>query len=329
VARAIWFTLWLIFPPAVLAFSDLPEQLQKSVFKVNAVRSDGSVSTGSAVTIAPEKLVTNCHVLRYAREIKVFEGDRVWNASLGSHDSELDLCMLIVSGFEGRTVRFGSTWDIAPDQAVAAVGYPEGGGFTMDAGSVKALYPYRGGKVVRTSACFHPGESGGGLFDEEGRLVGILTFRAVAGGDFHFVLPVEWVLKLADETGIGAVQPPTAKAFFEQESYRQPFFLQAAAHEERRNWHGLFRLAQKWSGVEANASGAWIAMGRACEKLQRQVDAVTAYQRALEIDPEDPEGAMALNKSLRYLSSDPSCQRYSWCNETALLKLRRQLATAQ
>lgn len=43
-----------------------------------------------------------------------------------------------------------------------------------------------GGRVVQTSADFDRGASGGGLFDRQGRLVGILTFKASSGGNFHF-----------------------------------------------------------------------------------------------------------------------------------------------
>ena len=57
-----------------------------------------------------------------------------------------------------------------------------------------ALYPYRNGRVIQTTAAFRQGASGGGLFDRHGNLVGITTFFKRNGAESSFfAIPVEWV----------------------------------------------------------------------------------------------------------------------------------------
>lgn len=301
-------------------FSDptLEDQARNSVVKVTATRAGGDTYVGSAVAVAPEKLVTNCHVLRYAREVNIQQGDQTFRAEVGARDEALDLCMLSVLGFEGATVMFGSTWDARLEQSVVAVGYPDGGQFEANTGFIRGLHNYQGGRVVQTSAPFRPGASGGALFDQDGHLLGILAFRATAGGDYHFVLPVEWVLRLLDiDAPRSARGPAGGQAFFEQESRSQPFFLQAAALEQRQNWYGLMRLAKKWSEAESYRMEPWLAMGKACAWMNSAQDAQSAFQRALELDPWDADGDDKLRVALHDVTPSPMCRSATWCSKFA------------
>ncbi len=323
--RIFSFLLTLCFPVVVLCDSELPEQVAASVVKIQALRADGSRSIGSAVVIAPEKVITNCHVLRYAREIRVEQAERVFAGRMGARDEGLDLCVVLVAGLDAPTTRYTSTWDVHLGDEVFAVGYPSGGPLSVSAGKVRRLHPYESGQVVQTSACFNPGASGGGLYDAEGRLIGILAFKAASGGDFHFVLPSEWVLKLVDEQA-SADAAPSAKAFWEQDARRQPFFLQAAALEQERDWRGLLNLARKWSDIESSRTEPWLAMGRACSRLKRQQDAAMAFRKAVELNPEHAEATQELQTAVRNFSDSPVCRRYAWCDG---LDVRRDIATAR
>ena len=77
-------------------------------------------------------------------------------------------------------------WDVDQKaivgQEVFAIGNPHGLGWTHTSGAVSQIrrqskggYSYR---ILQTSAAINPGNSGGGLYDSEGRLVGINTMTA-------------------------------------------------------------------------------------------------------------------------------------------------------
>jgi hypothetical protein len=63
----------------------------------------------------------------------------------------------------------------------------------LSEGAVAAMRPYAGSRYMRISAPLLPGFSGGGLFDEQGRLIGILSPQHVEGESLAFVLPSDWL----------------------------------------------------------------------------------------------------------------------------------------
>jgi len=69
---------------------------------------------------------------------------------------------------------------------------------TLSEGIISGLREYEGGHVLQTSAAISPGSSGGGLFDAQGRLVGITTFFLSKGQNLNFALPAEWVQALLE-----------------------------------------------------------------------------------------------------------------------------------
>ena len=79
-----------------------------SVLKVLATTGVGEIH-GSAVVIAPDKLVTNCHVIRHAQSILVARGAERWVAQLYAGDGEKDLCLLSAPGVQAPPASIGST----------------------------------------------------------------------------------------------------------------------------------------------------------------------------------------------------------------------------
>jgi S1-C subfamily serine protease len=169
------------------------------VLKVEVTHTDGRRETGSAVPLAGNRMVTNCHVLRNAVAIRVANPERQWLATMAHSDAYRDLCFLEVPGYRGPVAPVAEE-ETRVGKDVLAVGYT-GGRLAINPGHVKGLHtcPCDGGRVIQTSAPFDRGASGGGLFNDQGRLVGILTFKSQAGGNFHFALPVGWLRGLALE----------------------------------------------------------------------------------------------------------------------------------
>ena len=86
-------------------------------------------------------------------------------------------------------------------QTVYALGAPAGLELTLSAGLVSALRLDDAERLtaIQTSAAISPGSSGGGLFDDQGRLIGITT--AFIGGNtqnLNLALPVSMVRELPE-----------------------------------------------------------------------------------------------------------------------------------
>jgi S1-C subfamily serine protease len=288
---------------AALAQADAPTaDAYASVLRVEVTRTDGSRELGSAVALAGERLVTNCHVLRNAARIAIQLPDGVREARAEQRDAYRDLCFLTLPGHAAPPLAMIELGATRVGLEVVAVGYP-GGAFATRPGKVIGLHACEcdGGRVIQTSAPFDRGASGGGLFDWQGRLVGILTFKARTGGDFHFALPVGWLRHLAEQAGAAgdtgktdAGQTDVGQTFWELPGKESGYFLAACDLGASQNWRALQRLAEEWCEQEPNNPEAWMAMGRALRGQERIEAAVAAFQKVLMLDSTHAEAKWAL-----------------------------------
>jgi hypothetical protein len=261
-------------------------RLSHSVLKVEAIRAQGGYSLGSGVVVASQRVVTNCHVTRDATEIHVLADGLRQAVEAESSDVDHDLCLLHVPGIEGRAVALGHADALVPGQSVIALGYTGGTGMQHSAGSVIALHRLDGAKVVQSSNWFNSGASGGGLFDEQLHLVGILSFRLRGGAAHYFSAPVEWVAALLDKAA-RAVAPFAAQeqAFWQRPLDAQPDFLKAAVLERNRDWPGLEDLSAAWSRSAPTDPEPWYLQGLALAQLERLPAARRSLERSVEIEP--------------------------------------------
>ena len=155
--------------------------------------------SGSGVFISADGyIVTNNHVVEGAKEngIKVTTYDnKEHKAKLIGRDPLTDLALIKIEG-DGFTPAFiGNSDSIKVGEIVFAVGNPMGLNYTVTNGIVSAIG--RGGlglmtakdryaveNFIQTDAAINPGNSGGGLFDIEGKLVGINSAIATQTGTF-------------------------------------------------------------------------------------------------------------------------------------------------
>jgi S1-C subfamily serine protease/ribulose-5-phosphate 4-epimerase/fuculose-1-phosphate aldolase len=154
-----------------------------------------ATSQGSGVVVAPQVVATDCQVLGEAAQITVQHGRISHAASLWRRDRQPNLCLLQVPTLEAPPVTLGEAGRLRVGATVYAVGAPEGLELSLSAGLVSQLRGAEGAPLVQTTAPISPGSSGGGLFDERGRLVGLTTFPLARGQNVYFALamPAEWV----------------------------------------------------------------------------------------------------------------------------------------
>lgn len=271
-----------------------PPGWENGVLKIEVVRQDGKKDLGSAVLIAPERLLTNCHVIRNAREIRVFHGKTSWTASADAGDTFRDLCVLRLPGFPGPPAPIAEPGRARVGDRVSAVGF-SGGKFTVSTGTIKGLFTCAcdGGKVIQTSAQFDPGASGGGLFDADGELIGILTFKAQSGGMFHFAIPIGWIKTLS---ALPPSDVPDQRPFWINPSTSNGYFLAACDLSAKKKWRDLSQLAHEWVREDPFNPQAWMALGRANLGLKHPREAVGDFRKVLELDPAHAEALWELQQ---------------------------------
>ncbi len=161
-----------------------------------------SGSQGSGVILSPSGLVvTNHHVIDGASSVTlVTAGGLRVPATVINDDERQDLAILEPQGEVGRGAELADEPDAGLRQGdqVFAIGSPFGLQNTVTAGIVSAVGRENdeGVPMIQIDAPINPGNSGGGLFDLDGRLIGIPTsiFGPISGNvGIGFAVPASRV----------------------------------------------------------------------------------------------------------------------------------------
>ncbi len=163
---------------------------------------------GSGFIISEDGLIlTNAHVVRDAKEVTVHMADRrEFAARVLGADPVTDVAVLRIQAKGLPTVALGDPANIEVGDRVLAIGAPYGLEQTATQGIVSAKgRSLPGDSVVpflQTDAAVNPGNSGGPLFDGQGRVVGINAQIYTESGGFQglsFAIPVDVALKVKDQ----------------------------------------------------------------------------------------------------------------------------------
>jgi S1-C subfamily serine protease len=152
---------------------------------------------GSGVLIeATGVIVTNLHVIRGAEKatVRLASGDAYEYVGVVGVDAGKDLALLKIEGLGLPAAVLADSDEAAIGKRVYAIGAPKGLELTISEGIVSGRRDSADGyQLIQTSAALSSGSSGGGLFDETGRLVGVTTSKIVEGENLNFAIPVNYV----------------------------------------------------------------------------------------------------------------------------------------
>jgi tetratricopeptide (TPR) repeat protein len=281
-STTIALILLMTFSPAVdvtaKTASEIFEKVSASVVVVQVYNEKGkAIGFGSGVVLPGGDVATNYHVVEKATKIKVHKGEKDYDAVIRYSDRDRDVCSLSAPGMKAAAVAEGSTKTLKVGSRVYAIGTPQGLELTLSEGIISSLRPVEGGQYLQITAPISPGSSGGGLFDEEGRLIGLTTFYLAEGQQLNFAVPVEWIRDL----------PTRRKKEAKPAETYVNWLNKAEALKEKTDWAGLINHAIRWTNAAPLDVDAWYTLGDAYYESSQFAKAIDAYQQALRIKPED------------------------------------------
>lgn len=194
--------LLLLVPGAAPALppDQVFEKASPSIWSVRGLdANERPLNIGSAVVIGPERLVTACRVLARAKSVQIRRENAIFDAILEHPDVERDLCALYARGLAAPAAQVGSIQSAKVGQRVYAISIPQKLSLTLGEGLISGLRA-EDPKLppVQTSVPHAPGMEGGGLFDADARLIGILA-RAPSSREMQaigFALPADWIAEI-------------------------------------------------------------------------------------------------------------------------------------
>lgn len=164
---------------------------------------------GSGVIISQDGyILTNNHVINGANSVKVRLRDGTeYDATIVGSDSDNDIALLKVNATGLSPATFGDSNSLAVGDYVVAIGNPLGElGGTVTDGIISALarkvtIEDTQMTLLQTNAQVNPGNSGGGLFNANGELVGIVNAKqsATEVEGIAFAIPINNVLDILSD----------------------------------------------------------------------------------------------------------------------------------
>ncbi len=186
----------------------LYEVVRHSVVKVNVLIDQALVGHGSGAVLGVDGngqlyVLTNRHVVYHevvnprlvSYEIELENGIQL-PALLDFCSRAHDLAVVVAPGLGGwgLPVELRMCSDLSVGEEVFALGSPIGLDHSFTSGVISALrWP-----MIQTDATVHSGSSGGPLFDNHGRVCGVVTTSHMEK-DFSFALCGETILEMLDE----------------------------------------------------------------------------------------------------------------------------------
>jgi S1-C subfamily serine protease len=176
-------------------------------------QSQRGTATGSGFVIDESgDILTNAHVVEGATKVTADLGDKTYDAKIIGRDTSSDVALLKVGADKKalHPLSLGNSADLNVGDPVVAIGNPFGLDRTVTTGIVSALQRkieapngFTIENVIQTDAAINPGNSGGPLIDGRGRVVGINSQIATAGGSGNigigFAVPINTAKKIADQ----------------------------------------------------------------------------------------------------------------------------------
>jgi tetratricopeptide (TPR) repeat protein len=307
--------LLLLLLAAAAAQADEAEQVfntvRHSVVSITVFDERKQVDgEGSGIVLGPGRVITNCHVVQEANAIRVRAADKEYDATLNWADTPRDLCRLDVPGLSAPAAKIRSYREVQTGERAYAVGNPLGFGLAVSAGLVSAIGEHKGQLRLYSSAAISPGSSGGGLFDGQGRLIGITTGFYPGAQNLNLALPADWIDEL----------PKHGVAWHAQAaSIPDPNWLgDAESLRVANKWTELEALARHWREAYPTSAAANVYLGMALANEKQFEAAKEVLLQALQQDPNYPT-ALSILAHARYQLGE---------KEAAMADLQRAISMA-
>jgi len=259
--------------------------LKQSLMKVISNEKSGGLGHGTAVAISKNHVVTNCHVIANTTGVTI----RVWGESYSpvamQADWKHDLCIMRFEWANLTPVALGDSENLKYEQPIISISMPgDSPAHYVDFSKIKALYALDGSQVIRTQAAFAIGASGSPIFDYDGKLIGISTFKSPGHGAYYYNMPVAWIKALLQTPEVPLDQT-SSPGFWDAPEEARPFFMRIVLPFQNKRWEDLQKVAQQWLGKEPESIEANYYAGIAEENLGDLTKANHYFEQTLKRQP--------------------------------------------
>ena len=198
-------------PDASLADSLVVSQTRPSVVKIRGVATScQKVLEGTGFVIAPNKVMSNAHVVAGSDSVTVEADGKKYDATVVSYDPNADISILDVPNLPQQPLVFAEEPAKSGTDAVV-LGYPGGGDFLATPARVREIIELSGPDIYKTTTVnrevytirglVRQGNSGGPMINRSGKVIGVVFGAAVDDNDTGFVMTTNEVSRQLAKIG--------------------------------------------------------------------------------------------------------------------------------
>ena len=268
--------------------------LKESMVKVGTTTKSGGHGFGTGVAVTKDHVVTNCHVLGNANGISITKWGTQYPVESLQADWKHDLCILKVQYADLKPIAMADSSKLNYEQQVISISMPSDSPAPYVAlSTVKALYPFDNEQVIRTQAAFAIGASGSPVFDYEGKLIAISTFKSPGKNAYYYNMPINMVKALLQTESV-PLNSIHGVPFWDAAENNRPFFMQIVLPYQNNRWQDVQMVANDWVKQEPSSAEAWYYLGKAEQNLANINIAKTHFRKALSLQSNHPASLQAI-----------------------------------
>lgn len=269
-------------------------QLKESLVKISVATKSGGHGFGTGIAITKDHVVTNCHVIQNSNGISASRWGEEFAPVAVLADWKHDVCILRFEWANLKPVALGESTSLHYEQPIISISMPSDSPAPYVAlSTIKALYPMDDSDVIRSEAAFAIGASGSPVFDYDGKLIGISTFKSPGRNAYFYNMSVKWVKNLMQTAEI-KLNTPHDLPFWDAPDESRPFFMQIVLPFQNDRWADVQKVATNWTAKEPKNVEAWYYLGMAAEHLGDHTNANKEFQTALSLHANHPATLQAL-----------------------------------
>jgi len=175
---------------------EMIKNVKPAIVQIVGITTDNKETRGTGFLVEEiGTIVTNFHIIHglESASIHLSNGDIYDKVTILAVDERKDLAIIKIFGFDLPVLDLGNSNNVEVGEKAVLIGNPLGFELSATTGIISAIRSSGDGfQVIQTDAAANPGNSGGPLLNENGEVVGVLSFGIKEAENLNFAIPINY-----------------------------------------------------------------------------------------------------------------------------------------
>lgn len=188
---------------------ELLQRVRQSILVISqAGRGGGWDALGTGFVVGEGLVATSLHVIGEGRSFRLAGADGTTHEPLEirAWDRKSDLALVRIAATNLPVLRLADSDNVQQGRKIFALGSPQGLKFSAVEGIVSAIREFEMGPMLQLAMPVEPGNSGGPVFDQRGRVLGVVSMKSTLSDNVAFAVPGNHLRRMIEKPNPMALQ---------------------------------------------------------------------------------------------------------------------------